>query len=279
MPRGAALDSAGHDARVTLLDDGAYLLHIECDHARDGGAGALLFFGALHSKDPAHPQLAELRRAWKEFGPTAALVEGRMSFFVGGATQGIGVFGEGAAVYSLAERSGIPLYTLEPPLEVEIAALDEIGDRTQVAMFRVLSGYISARRGRGGRGGEGVSDFKINRLLRQRAAPLTDALPSIAAFDAYFAAQFPELHGWRDLPEEAMWPGKTDTLLHRWPRARTLCATSTSSAPCSIWCGTASASWPSPGAATPSCSNRCCGSRCSRRFGRALVATPVGKRR
>jgi hypothetical protein len=40
-------------------------------------------------------------------------------------------------------------------------------------------------------------------------------LPSIAAFDAYFAAQFPELPGWRDLPEHAMWPGRTDTLLHR----------------------------------------------------------------
>ena len=132
-----------------------------------------------------------------------------MSFFVGTPTQGIRIFGEPAAVYSLAQHSGIPIYTLEPPLDVEIAALEECGDRTQVAMFRVLSGYISARRG------GPVSDFKINRLLSKRASPLTSALPTIETFDAYFKSQSPELPGWRDLPEEAMWPGKSDTLLHR----------------------------------------------------------------
>jgi hypothetical protein len=60
-----------------------------------------------------------------------------------------------------------------------------------------------------------VSDFKIKRLLSKRARPLTDALPDIAAFDAHFASQFPEQKQWRDLREEAMWPGKDDTILHR----------------------------------------------------------------
>lgn len=205
---GEAFDSSNHDARTSLLGGSAYALHIEPESAEEG-RGSLLFFGALHSKDPAHPQQAELRRIWEQFRPTVALVEGRMSFFVGTATQGVRVFGEGATVYSLAESSGTPLYTLEPPLEIEIAALSECGDRTQVAMFRVLSGYISARRG------GSVSDFKVGRLLNKRAEPLTDELPTIASFDAYFASQFPDLPGWRDLPEEAMWPGKSDTLLHR----------------------------------------------------------------
>lgn len=204
-PRGQIAD---HDARVSLLDDGPYLLHIEPGSAGAPG-GALLFFGSRHIKDPDHPQQAALRRAWDAFKPTVALVEGRMSFFVGTARQGVRLFGEGAAVYSLAHDAGIRLYTLEPPLEVEIAALDEIGDRSQVAMFRVLSGYMSAKRG------GPVSNFKIGRLLSKRAAPLTDALPDIAALDAYFASQFPNLPGWRDLPEQAMWPGRTDTWLNR----------------------------------------------------------------
>lgn len=205
---GARLDSRGHDARYAQLDQGGYVLHITS--AKEPPAkGELLFFGALHSKDPNHPQIHTLRRVWEEFKPTVALVEGRMGFFVGTASQGIGVFGEGAAVYSLAEDAGIPLYTLEPPLEVEIAALEECGDRTQAAMFRVLSGYLSARRG------GPVSDFKIKRLLTRRAGPLTDTFPTIAAFDAYFAAQFPSQPAWRDLPEDAMWPGDSDTLLHR----------------------------------------------------------------
>jgi hypothetical protein len=205
---GEPLDSAGHDARYRKVDKDGYLLHIAPANAPAAG-GELLFFGALHSQDPQHPQIANLMRVWHEFKPTVALVEGRMGFFVGTAEQGIGVFGEGAAVYALAEDTGVPLYTLEPPLDIEIAALEECGDRTQVAMFRVLSGYISARRG------GPVSDFKMGRLLSKRAGPITDAFPNIAAFDAYFAAQFPNRPEWRDLPEEAMWPGKSDTLLHR----------------------------------------------------------------
>lgn len=209
---GMVFDASDHDRRTGLLRDAAYVLHIGPVVGEAGGkagGGELVFFGALHSKDPSHRQLAELRRTWDALRPTVALVEGRMSFFVGTARQGIGVFGEGAAVYALAEGSGVPLYTLEPPLEVEIAALEECGDRRQVAMFRVLSGYMSARRG------GPVSDFKISRLLHKRAAPLTDALPTIVAFDAYFASQFPGEPGWREMPEQAMWPGKSDTLLHR----------------------------------------------------------------
>lgn len=206
--RGAPLDSLGHDTRVRTLGTAPYVLEIEPIHS-PGPSGALLYFGALHSKDPDHPQQATLRRVWQEFRPTVALVEGRMGFFVGTARQGVGVFGEGATVYALAKRAGIPLFTLEPPLEREIAALDECGDRTQIAMFRVLSGYMSARRG------GAVTDFKIGRLLTQRAAPLTDTLPDIAAFDAYYVSQFPDQPNWRDMPEEALWPGKSDTLLHR----------------------------------------------------------------
>ncbi len=204
---GTKLDSAGHDFRYQQLDPSGYVLHIE-PKSPPAAPGALLFFGTLHSKDPNHPQIATLRRVWNDFKPTVALVEGRMSFFVGTAQQGIRIFGEGAAVYALADDAAIPLHTLEPPLDVEIAALRECGDPAQVAMFRVLSGYMSARRG------GTVSDFKIKRLLSNRAGPITDAFPDIAAFDAYFATQFPG-RNWRTMPEEAMWPGKTDTLLHR----------------------------------------------------------------
>ena len=34
-----------------------------------------------------------------------------------------------------------------------------------------------------------MSDYKIKRLLSKRAGPLTDAIPDIAAFDAYFAGR------------------------------------------------------------------------------------------
>lgn len=206
--RGAAGD---HDSRVGLLErDAPYVLHI----VPGGGEqrGELIYFGSVHSKDADHAQLTELRRVWERFRPTVALVEGRFGFFVGTARQGVGVFGEGAGVYSLAEREDIPLYTLEPPSEVEIAALRECGDDTQVALFRVLNGYISARRG------GPVSDFKIGRLLSRRASPLTDALPDIAALDAYFASQFPESPDWREIPEQATWPSPGGTWMNAMAR-------------------------------------------------------------
>jgi hypothetical protein len=212
---GEPLGGTGHDERVVMLGKGVpYVLHVEpgAGAGPDGGApvesGALVYFGSVHSKDPDHPMHAELRRVWEEFEPTVALVEGRMGFFVGLKDQGIGVFGEGAAVYAMAEDAGIPIYTLEPPVEVEIAALREIGSAERVAMFRVLSGYISARRG------GPVSEFKVSRLLAKRAAPLTDALPDAAALDAMFAAEFPEMGPWREIPEESLWPGRTDTWMN-----------------------------------------------------------------
>jgi len=210
---GTPLDSVGHDSRVsTLGKEAPYIMHLEPEDGSASGKGSLLYFGSVHSKDPAHPQQAELKRAWDEFQPTVALVEGRMSFFVGIERDGIKVFGEGAAVYAMAHRAKIPIYTLEPPLEVELGALRKHGDDTRVAMFRVLNGYMSARRG-----GE-VSEFKISRLLAKRAKPLTDAFPNVKAFDAYVAAQFPEMGPWREMPEEAMWPSPGGTWLNAMAR-------------------------------------------------------------
>ena len=57
---------------------------------RAGGAsgpGALLLFGAEHTRDPADPELVRLRQEWKAFRPTVALVEGRLDPQVGRARQ------------------------------------------------------------------------------------------------------------------------------------------------------------------------------------------------
>lgn len=204
------LDSAGHDARVSQLGpDDPYILHLQASGPESPSpAGSLLYFGSLHTNDPGHPQISQLQAAWNAFQPTVALVEGRMGLFIGTAYQGVKVFGEGAIVYSLAEDADIPLYTLEPPLETEVDSLRTVGDDTQIALFLTLRGYISARRG------GPVSDFKIRRLLAKRAAPLTDSLPDIPALDAYFKTQFPTLGDWRQLPEEALWPGRFDTWLN-----------------------------------------------------------------
>ena len=41
----------------------------------DKGAGALLYYGAKHTRDPSHPQRADIQRRWRAFEPTVALCE------------------------------------------------------------------------------------------------------------------------------------------------------------------------------------------------------------
>ncbi len=40
--------------------------------------GALLIFGAEHTKDPIDPQITEIEKKWQHFAPTFALCESRL---------------------------------------------------------------------------------------------------------------------------------------------------------------------------------------------------------
>ena len=59
-----------HGALYPLCSE-SYVLQI------DGGRGALLYFGAKHSRDRKHPQRERIEKAWKKFRPTVAFQEGR----------------------------------------------------------------------------------------------------------------------------------------------------------------------------------------------------------
>src|SRR6185436_4162457 len=59
-------DAAEHD-RVRAANPEPYVLELSTPQ------GALLYYGAHHTDDPADPQLAEIRARWAEFRPTVAL--------------------------------------------------------------------------------------------------------------------------------------------------------------------------------------------------------------
>lgn len=204
----APISSSIHDERVSAIGDGPYTLAI------DTPRGALLFFGARHLNDAADPQVEAIRSAWNAFRPTVALVEGRMGFFVGPDSFAVRQFGESAAVYALARDAGVPLYTLEPPYEKEVAALLEVGSPQRVALFVTLRGAMSDRRS--GR----VSDEQARNLLRRRTntPALKGAFDSFKDMEAFYAKEFPGLPAWRDLAEEALWPSPEGTWLNAMAR-------------------------------------------------------------
>jgi hypothetical protein len=84
------------------------------------GSGAVLVFGAEHTRDPQNPQIRLLRESWAQFRPTAALVEGRMGFLPAAFVDPVRQFGESGAVYRLARRHGVEVLTWEQPLEAEL---------------------------------------------------------------------------------------------------------------------------------------------------------------
>lgn len=204
----APISSSIHDERVAAIGDGPYTLAI------DASRGSLLFFGARHLNDAADPQVEAIRAAWSAFKPTVALVEGRMGFFVGPDSFAVGQFGESAAVYALARDAKIPLYTLEPPYEKEVAALLEVGSPQRVALFVTLRGAMSDRRS------GHVSEEQARNLLRRRTntPALKGAFESLKDMEAFYTKEFPDQPAWRELPEEALWPSPDGTWLNAMAR-------------------------------------------------------------
>lgn len=146
-----------HDARRVAVP-GPYLLELA------QGSGSLLYYGAHHSSDPASPQVADIEARWKEFRPTIALCEGRSRGYLTGRLgrllQGLP---ESALVHELARRDDVPLVSLEPVYEDEVAMLLRQWSPEQVALYFTMRVYWSEA---GGKADEPLAED----LLRKRTA-------------------------------------------------------------------------------------------------------------
>lgn len=162
------------------------------------GEGALLYFGAKHSRDADHPQWAEIEAKWRDFRPTVALHEGRSrGFLLGPLTHRIQGWSEPAVIHRLARKDGVTLYTLEPPYEDEVAALLSQWTPEQVALYFTLRGYWGEAQGR-------ADDDLAEHLLRKRTATpaLHGVLLSVADIDRVWSRDLAHVGEWRTLGEE-----------------------------------------------------------------------------
>lgn len=179
-----------HD-RALARTGNPYVLALEAP----GGSGALLYYGAEHISDPSHPQTADIEARWRDFAPTVALYEGRRrGYWVGPLVEPFAGLPEPALVHRLARRDAVPLVSLEPTYEDEVAALLRTYPPELVALYFTLRVYAADSGGT-------PDDRLATDLLAKRTDVdgLRDALPDIATMDALWARDFADQPDWRRL--------------------------------------------------------------------------------
>jgi hypothetical protein len=200
---------AAPDADVMSYAEYATVEHTQPYVLRvDERPGRLVYFGARHTLRPDDVQIDSIRALWAAFQPTVALVESRRGWR-GSLDGGVKQFGESAAAVALARRAGIPVFTLDAPLEQEVAGVLRRWSRERVTIFYVLRSYTA-------RHPDHRSDGQARELLRERGRwpGLDGALTTIAALDSAWAREFPGQPDWRRLPWEATWPGRDESWLN-----------------------------------------------------------------
>jgi hypothetical protein len=182
-----------HDAAKTRNGGEPYILEVSAP-----GGGAILYYGASHTTDRRHPQVADIAERWRSFQPTVAFYEGRArAYFYGALIEPFAGMPEPALVHKLARRDGVTLYSLEPPYEDEVAGLLVGFTADAVAIYFFLRVYVSEA---GGSADEGLAADLL--ASRTDVDGLRGTLPTIAHLDYVWRRDFPSLPDWRTLTAE-----------------------------------------------------------------------------
>ena len=200
-----AFRTMGEHDEVMRGRDWPYVLEIE------GPRGAILYFGTRHTDDPSDPQISAIRERWSAFRPTRAATENRLGPFLGTQAMGVRHFGEFALAAALAAADGIPVCSLEPSWEAEVAEMKAAFPVEEVTLFYTLRVYLSER---GDREGAALDELAAHLLRKRGNRPgLTGSLPDLDRLDALWKERFGALGDWRTLPPEAVHPSPSPTRL------------------------------------------------------------------
>jgi hypothetical protein len=176
-----------------------YVVHLETAN------GAILLYGASHTKDPDDPQIDDLRKRWADFRPSVAIVEGRLGFLIEGLADPVREYGESGFIFSLSRRQGVQVYTWEPPIETELKQVLESHPQKKVALFYILRPYFSNLR----HGRPANPDAVVEKYRRKRTnwPGLQNTFGSLADIDALWRQDFPDHKDWRDTSDQYGLPG------------------------------------------------------------------------
>jgi hypothetical protein len=167
-------------------------------------AGDVFVYGSVHTEDPGDPQLADIETAWRDFGPTVALVEGRLGFLFPGLMDPVEEYGEMGRVNALAKRDDVTTYTWEVPWDRAATELAGRYPPERVALYFVLRPYFSTVRfGRPESPEAAVEEF----LHRASIPALQGTISSVADVDRVWRRDFAGERDWRDVSDEGPLPG------------------------------------------------------------------------
>jgi hypothetical protein len=160
------------------------------------GKGALLYFGAQHVYDPKNPQIAQIAKLWKEFGPTAAYNEGGDPTLSKTIEETVSKSGEPGLVRFLAARDKVPALSLEPDRNEEVAMFLRTYTPEQVKVFFVLRQVPQFRERKND---ENIEAFMTTYLGNISRLPGLEGAPNtIAELDKSCLWLSPRLTDWRE---------------------------------------------------------------------------------
>lgn len=169
-------------------------------------SGAVLVYGAEHTKDLGHPQVADIEARWADFRLTVALVESRLGTMFPQLMDPVRTFGEPGLVHALARRDGVKTYTWEPPNALLVrSALDQGLTREQAALRFHLGPYFSNMRH--GRPKDPEAFVRDTFADRNRWEGIEGVFASISDLDRAWNREFPDGPDWRDVSDQFGLPG------------------------------------------------------------------------
>jgi hypothetical protein len=165
--------------------------------------GKALVFGAQHTKDPKHQEIAMIEEKWKAFKPTVALVEGRLGFLLPGVMDPVENLGEGGKVKELASKDDVPLYNWDLSKEELAKQMQSRFSREQIAIAQILNPYFGTMR----HGKPASPETFIEEYLKRASyVGLQDSIKTTADVDRIWKKYFPQ-KDWRDVTDEYGLPG------------------------------------------------------------------------
>jgi hypothetical protein len=180
------------DEYVSQSSNHPYVLEMQLQE------GTLLYYGAFHKVDPAHPQFADIEERWEKFRPTLAFCEGYVWPLEESHDKAIEKYGEQGFITYLAARDGIQVECIDPPLTHQIRYLKNYFPHHLIKAYYVLrQAAINRMLKRDTSATVYAHRYfrKINHVHGHHRSP-----SNLKDFEAMVYSLFPELDDWQKIP-------------------------------------------------------------------------------
>ncbi len=178
------------------------------------GNGALLYFGAQHTNDPKHLEIAQIEELWKKFRPTVAYNEGGNPPVLKSVEEAVSRVGEPGLVRFLAARDKVTVDSLEPSQAAEAAMLLKTYTPEQVKVFYALRQVPQFRNSKHDETIETHLDFVLGKWLAD-VAGLDGSPRNISELERSSLWLSPKLENWRAVEQSWFDPTKSEAYTNK----------------------------------------------------------------